>query len=476
MKARLLLLAAALAAAVSCTPVEDTARTFKFRPDGTFKIVQVTDTHLSQGSSAEGRAWVYGQIADVLEAEKPDLLVMTGDIVTSGGTYAIWQELLKGIEGSGVPFAVVYGNHDREEQLSDVDLPQCFVNHPGCINTLSPEGYLEDMAVEIGSSASDKTAAVLYLMDSGDYSPVGTYWDYGWITHDQIHWYVGKSRSYAASNGNVPLPSYAFFHIPLTEYHEAYETEHMAGILGEEECPGELNSGLLSAFEENGDVHGVFVGHEHDNDYVARTGGVAMVYGRCCFHKGPGREPTNGVRVIELRQGDYGFRTWVREAEGVTGEVTYNVPVDFSLRKAAAPEGKENGLLRTWYSGGEGLFEIESNAVKGESEVVPTPRMSGKLGEGRYGAVQEGYLYIPETGCWSLHLSASDHGAVFLDDFMFRDTDYCRGQLKMNLEKGCHPIRIISECNGGNCWVKLMWRDQFSARYHEIPAGYFYLK
>jgi len=448
---------------------------FRFHADGTFKIVQVTDTHFGRGTSPEEKAFITNQIREVARKEKADIVIFTGDNITSCDTQNQWQQLLQSFDGLDTPFAVTYGNHDREEQLSDFDLPQCFVNHPNNINTLCRKGYLQDLAIPVLSSKGDNTAAVLYVMDSGDYSCVSTYWDYGWITHDQIHWYVEKSRSFARDNKDVPVPSYLFCHIPPTEFYEAYSSKLISGVRGEPECPGELNSGIVSAFEENGDVHGIFVGHDHANDYVAQTGGIAMVYGRNSWCRTERDVPGNGLRVICLSEGDFGFHTWVREPNGIANDTRFQVPADFRLRPATRAKHLKPGLQRTMYSNVKEVREIAQTATPGATSIVPTPRMIDKMGEGDYGAVQEGYLYVPQTGAISLHLSANDAGIVTIDDLTFRDTDYGRGQLKMNLQKGYHPIRILTKTNnGGGCWCKLMWRDQYQTRYHEIPAKYFF--
>lgn len=450
---------------------------FKFRPDGTFKIVQITDTHLSEGNSEEETSFVLNRLGSVIDVERPDLIVFTGDNVTSCGTREMWAKVLAMLDVRGIPFACAYGNHDREEQYSDFDLPQCFVNNPLCINTLTKDGYLDDMALTVASSTTGKTAAVLYVMDSGDYSQVASHWDYAWISHDQINWYMEKSRAFAKANANVPVPSYVFFHIPTNEFYEAYTEGLICGKRGEPECPGELNSGIMAAFEENGDVHGIFVGHDHENDYVARIGSIAAVYGRCCFKRSDDHVPANGTRVIELKEGDYGFRTWIREVNSVVDDIHFDVPVDFRLRRATKVPGLKRGLVRTMYSKVLKASEMETTATKGATEVVPTPRMIGRVGEGDYGSVQEGYIYIPKTGAWSLHSSMNDEGIVVIDDVVFGKRDYGRVQVKLNLEKGYHPIKLYMKTyNGGGCWCKLGWRDQYHTRYHEIPAEYFFHK
>ena len=50
----------------------------KFRPDGTFKIVQFTDTHYIIGH--RGCPRMLKLLPEVLEKEKPDLVMYTGDI------------------------------------------------------------------------------------------------------------------------------------------------------------------------------------------------------------------------------------------------------------------------------------------------------------------------------------------------------------------------------------------------------------
>jgi len=479
MKHAALILALALAL-VSCSSPADVQKTgpaLSFREDGTFKIMQVTDTHLSIRNTEAEFDFVFDQIDRVLQTEKPDLLVFTGDIVTSQNTYDIWQKLTSVINKNSVPFIVTYGNHDREEELSDRELPRCYANDPLNLNILSPEGYLEDVALGLRSASGDKTSAVIYVMDSGDYSNVLEYSGYGWFSHDQVHWYMENSRDFASGNGNVPVPSYAFFHIPVVEYYEAYNCHLLMGVRGEKECPGSLNSGILSAFEENGDVHGIFVGHDHDNDYIAREGGIACVYGRCGFFKEEGHVPGNGIRIIELREGDYGFRTWVREEEGMVDDFHFDVPLDMTLRQADDAGVFEPGLVRTMYSEVAALSGMEQDAVKGETSIVPTPRMINKMGEGDYGAVQEGYLYVPETGAVTFELSVADEGMLVIDDVILKNTDGSRGQVKLNLEKGYHPVKFyMLTRSGGGCWTKLMWKNQFSGRFREIPAGNYYHK
>ena len=102
----------------------------------------------------------------------------------------------------------------------------------------------------------------------------------------------------------------------------------MAGNNGEPPCPSRLNSGLFAQFREMGDVQAIVTGHDHDCDYVLPYGPLYFIYGRFSGgdtiynHLGrqgyipsdgptaPGTVP--GCRLFQFREGEPGFRTWVR--------------------------------------------------------------------------------------------------------------------------------------------------------------------
>ena len=138
---------------------------------------------------------------------------------------------------------------------------------------------------------------------------------YDYIHFDQIEWYRKQSAGYTKENKGVPVPSAAFFHIPLLEYSAAASDERtiLIGTRKEKSTPPSLNSGMFVAFKEMRDVGSIFVGHDHDNDYVALWQGIMLAYGRYsgCNTVYNNLKP-NGARVIEITEGEKGLRTWVR--------------------------------------------------------------------------------------------------------------------------------------------------------------------
>ena len=85
------------------------------------------------------------------------------------------------------------------------------------------------------------------------------------------------------------------------------------GIRKEDECSPTYNSGMFEAMNECGDVAGIFVGHDHNNNYVVPYQGIALVYGHFSGDQTVYNKLYSGVRVIELIEGSRDFETWIRD-------------------------------------------------------------------------------------------------------------------------------------------------------------------
>ena len=96
----------------------------------------------------------------------------------------------------------------------------------------------------------------------------------------------------------------------------------------ERACAPQLNTGLYTAMKEMGDVEGVFVGHDHDNDYVVNWNNILLGYGRYTGGNTVYNNLSNGARVIELTENEPGFSTWIRLGnDEVINKVQF--PADF---------------------------------------------------------------------------------------------------------------------------------------------------
>ncbi len=328
------LLAALILAAIALPlPAREPAH-LAFHPDGSFKILQVTDTHYKAGKSASRAA--VDNIASALDAEQPDLVIFTGDQVYADGVAEALTALTAPVVERGLPFAFVFGNHDHQFDLS---LPESYDHMrsiPGCIAPDRRGIPSPDYTIEIRSAAdTSRVASVLYLLDSHEGSYIKNTGKYAWLTTPQIVWYKANSTRYTERNGGKPLPSLMFFHIPLPEMEYAWSQtdSYIAGTHGEDICCPRMNSGMFTAIKEQGDVFGVFFGHDHDNDFATTYWNILLAYGR---YSG-GKTVYNhlgkpGVRVITLREGERALSTHVRLADGtILHHADY--PADFASKR-----------------------------------------------------------------------------------------------------------------------------------------------
>lgn len=296
----------------------------QFSKDGKFKIVQFTDVHFKYGNPASNVA--LERINEVLDAEQPDLVIFTGDVVYSAPADSGMVQVLEQVSKRKLPFVVTFGNHDDEQGLSRQQLYDIIRKVPGNIMPDRGTALSPDYALTVKSSSNpQKDAAVLYCMDSHSYSPLKDVKGYAWLTFDQVNWYRQQSAAFTAQNGGQPIPALAFFHIPVPEYHEAVADENstIRGTRMEEACAPRINSGMFAAMKEGGDVMGIFVGHDHDNDYAVMWKNILLAYGRYTGGNTVYNHLPNGARVIVLDEGARTFTSWIRQKGGIVDEISY---------------------------------------------------------------------------------------------------------------------------------------------------------
>lgn len=292
------------------------AQELHFRHDGTFRIVQFTDTHVDpQKQDSKVAVQV---VKETLEAEQPDLVILTGDVVTGQPAREGWQMILAPLSQAGIPFVVLNGNHDTEQDLTYPEIADIVTNVPNCLNVKNDTDELADLVLEVKAAEGDQPKALLYCMDSHSNSRLKQVEGYDWFSFDQIGWYRGESSKYTRLNNGSPIPALAFFHIALPEYVQAFAQKEVprTGIRLEHECPPDVNSGMFTAMLEQGDVMGMFVGHDHDNDYLVPYYGIAMGYGRFSGGKTTYIDLQPGARLITLREGARDFSTYIRLKDG----------------------------------------------------------------------------------------------------------------------------------------------------------------
>lgn len=164
---------------------------------------------------------------------------------------------------------------------------------------------------------------LIYCLDSRSYSLAKDRGvdGYGWFDRSQISWFADTNQEWLHKFPEAQ--SLLFFHIPLPEYSQAFDRgEFRNGVRMEEECSPKINTGMFSELVLQGNVLGTFVGHDHNNNYVAQLFNIALCYGYFSGGNSYGDLPLNGARIILLEENKRSFSTWLRR---IDGKILYSV-------------------------------------------------------------------------------------------------------------------------------------------------------
>lgn len=300
----------------------------KFNDDKKFKIMQITDIQEIPNVSID----TLNLLNAALNSERPDLVVLTGDQIKGYGiTYKgkgdelhnnvakIINKIMHPITSRNIPFAVTFGNHDRQVGISnEQQFEKIYKKLPNCIYNDENSFDAGTYNIPIYSNDGKEIVFNLYLIDSqtdkkgGGYEPV---------TKEQIEWY--KSTRESLKKDDTYIPSILFQHIPLCEYYSllkrvkrfkhkairAYRQHKNEFYILDDNSKGNFleppsipdeNTGEFDAISEKGDVIAVFAGHDHKNDFVGKYKNITMGFTPSAGFNEYGNGIHRGVRIIEL--------------------------------------------------------------------------------------------------------------------------------------------------------------------------------
>lgn len=70
----------------------------------------------------------------VLDTERPDLVVFTGDVVVSAPSDKGWNEVLEPVISRKIPYMVTFGNYDDESEWKRKEVAEYVATRSGLIN------------------------------------------------------------------------------------------------------------------------------------------------------------------------------------------------------------------------------------------------------------------------------------------------------------------------------------------------------
>lgn len=316
-----------------------------------FNILQLADIHLGEnswtdwGPEQDRKTWI--ALDRLILSERPDLIVLSGDQLTANNVdanaTAYYLQLGHRLNTFGIPWALIFGNHDdapfekddgvngtrqyypaktsRRKLLEahrDFDLS---LTLPGPESVTGVTNYWLDIflpATDVdddGDGDDDggqraKVAARVLLLDSGG----GTLTQQ--IDTTQLDWYL-ETRPL-----DLHTPVVAFQHIPSSVFDFAFESTVCKGLQDDGIGGLQNDAGIVESLSDAGNVHFLAVGHNHGNDYCCRrtnTPALHLCFGRHSGYGGYGHWD-RGARVYQLKLnqtgGWTGWKSWVRMESG----------------------------------------------------------------------------------------------------------------------------------------------------------------
>lgn len=319
----------------------------QFNDDGEFKIIHLCDCQ--DGYPASEIMLKYIDL--VLKEEKPDLVVLGGDNTVAGLSNeqtsgksddeikalatqlkkdAI-KELVSVFVENETYFTLVFGNHDRQQGLSNDELLPIYQEFGGeyCLayDAVPELDGCGTHNLPVYSSDGEKIKFNLYMFDSGEnaYDENGNDVGYDCVHTNQIEWYKGVRDQLKEETGNY-VPSLAFQHIIVQEVYDKLffevpvlgvrkfdngkqfsifpKTNNFTGHLLELPCPGYYNFGQMDAISEKGDMLGIFSGHDHTNSFETEIDGVRVINTPSPTHNSYSSGLNSGCRIITIKESD----------------------------------------------------------------------------------------------------------------------------------------------------------------------------
>lgn len=250
--------------------------TLQINSNGRFKIVQLADLHLStgvghcrdavpdsyNGGKCEADPRTLEFVERILDEEKPDLVVLSGDQVNGDSAPDAQTAIFKYAHvliKRRIPYVSIFGNHDDEDTISREAQMAIVESLPYSLSSAGPTELpgVGNYYVEVqGRGTSGHSALTIYMIDSHAYTPdEKKYPGYDWIKPSQVEWFRKTAQGLRSKHQQYTHlhMDLAFIHIPFPEY-IVPDLETVKGEWREYVTAPQYNSGFRDALVEQGVV------------------------------------------------------------------------------------------------------------------------------------------------------------------------------------------------------------------------------
>ncbi|MDD3919597.1 MAG: metallophosphoesterase [Eubacteriales bacterium] len=296
------------------------AVSFRFPESGRLKVMLYADAQ----DIHYGNPFLAEAVADTLDTEQPDLVLLLGDQVDGSierlhlgdqekYVKATIDHVMAPIVSRNIPFAVVFGNHDSESGVSREWQMAYYKTFPGCLAVDEGDALpgCGTYHIPVYNSDGSKIVLDLCMIDSLDYDETG---DYACVSREQVEWF---------SDTAYDVPTYVFQHIIVGEIYDIltptakqdenafagkgngagryFQTNSEAildgGIL-EAPSPSGKNEGQFAGWVANGNVIAAFFGHDHVNTFTVKKDGIQLIMAPGSTYSSYNDSGVRGARML----------------------------------------------------------------------------------------------------------------------------------------------------------------------------------
>ena len=304
------------------------------------QVSDVQDMHFVRRAMVEMLECAY-------DALRPDLIVLTGDnihgnhldenrlgmktddfsVILRNMTSALYH-VLAPIEKRGIPFCMIFGNHDDLNPITKQEQADLYKDYPHFfgLNSDEPQLDCDTYNVPIYGSDGEKIVFNLWMLDSAGKDD-GTGNGFEYVKPEAIEWYRRRSDALRTQNGGEPVPSLMFQHVPVPQITELFipcgeddpnavkwrgadglpyklDQERADGYADEYPDVCDTDFGQLDAIRAQGDVCALVFGHDHANNFTCDLDGVHMIQTPGASFRSYGTARARGVRMFEIDEND----------------------------------------------------------------------------------------------------------------------------------------------------------------------------
>ncbi len=238
--------------------------------DGEFTVLQISDTHMTSCFNLSD-LMIIENIKVRVEKYKPDLVVMSGDMIDDGNSGIfnkayVLRTVAETFEELEQYWAYIPGNNDGVNYGTSADVAAYLVQYEHCL--VSDERDISGgTQYSIDVYDGDSLTHSFVFMDTMDYDNDDPDHTYGYVHADQVEWAKQEIASKQAENPDVKISAFLHENTPnfkrAAESGEAYKSGYATISKQAEKYNIPKNQPLDDVFDESGAVGLVAIGHVH---------------------------------------------------------------------------------------------------------------------------------------------------------------------------------------------------------------------